>query len=187
MYRSVYWHKGVRSATAMIKKAVFMALNAGILSPENLYGLDDDGFYSLLRSIDYPPFALATAVFEGRIYGTVLDLPFSELDERHRSLLDLNSRQKIEEALAAEAGGGLGNLDIVIDVPEAVSFETNLPVLLDVSDRCGDERCALPFPESSTVFTPPVIAGFARSLRRVRVFARENSSRLEEAAQRMFG
>jgi uncharacterized protein len=187
MYRSVYWHKGVRSATAMIKKAVLMALNEGKLSPKDLYGLDDDGFYSLLRGIHYGPFALAAAVFEGRIYGTVLDLPFSELDERHRGLLDLGSRLKVEAALAAEAGGGLSSLDLVIDVPEAISFETDLPVLLDPPNRSGDERPALPFSRSSTVFTPPVIAGFARSLRRVRVFARESSTRLEAVAQGMFG
>ncbi|MGA2546879.1 MAG: HD domain-containing protein [Rectinemataceae bacterium] len=187
MYRSVYWHRGVRSATAMIKKAVLMALNEGKLSPKDLYGLDDDGFYSMLRGIRYGPFALAAAVFEGRIYGTVLDLPFSEFDERHRGLLDLGSRLKVEAALAAEAGGGFSSLDLVIDVPEAISFETDLPVLLDPPDRRGDERPVLPFPRSSTVFTPPVIAGFARSLRRVRVFARESSERLEAAARAMFG
>ncbi len=182
MYRSVYWHKGVRSATAMIKKAVLMALNEGILQPENLYGLDDDGFYSMLRGISYPPCALAASVFEGRIYSTVLDISFSELDERHHGLLNLNNRLKAEKELAAEAGKGIGSLDLVIDIPEAISFETDLPVLLD-----GPERCALPFPQSPTVFTAPVIADFARSLRRIRVFAREGSVDLAAAAMGMFG
>ena len=68
MYRSVYWHKGVRAATSMIKKAVFLALSEGVLEPESLYGLDDDGFYSKLRAIDFAPFELAEAVFEGRPY-----------------------------------------------------------------------------------------------------------------------
>lgn len=182
MYRSVYWHKGVRSATAMIKKAVLMALNEGILQPENLYGLDDDGFYAKLRGISYPPCALAASVFEGRIYSTVLDISFSELDERHHGLLNLNNRLKAEKELAAEAGKGIGSLDLVIDIPEAISFETDLPVLLD-----GPERCALPFPQSPTVFTAPVIADFARSLRRIRVFAREGSVDLAAAAMGMFG
>jgi len=182
MYRSVYWHKGVRSATAMIKKAVLMALNEGILQPENLYGLDDDGFYAKLRGISYPPCALAASVFEGRIYSTVLDISFSELDERHHGLLNLNNRLKAEKELAAEAGQGIGSLDLVIDIPEAISFETDLPVLLD-----GPERCALPFPQSPTVFTAPVIADFARSLRRIRVFAREGSVDLAAAAMGMFG
>jgi HD superfamily phosphohydrolase len=185
MYRSVYWHKGVRSATAMIKKAVLMALKEGRLGPDDLYGLDDDGFYARLRGIPYAPFELAEAVFEGRIHQTVLDLPFSDLDDRHLALIDLGSRLDIEERLAGEAG--LGSLDIVIDVPEAVSFETDLPVLLDSPERGGGERCAVSFPLSPTVFTPPVIAGFARSLRRVRVFARKPAARLESVARDMFG
>jgi uncharacterized protein len=179
MYRSVYWHKGVRSATAMIKKAVLLALNEGILSPEELYGLDDDGFYAKLRSIPYPPFALAEAVFEARAFGSVLDLPYDAEDERHRALLDLGSRLKAEETLAADCGQGLGSLDLVIDIPEGVSFETELPVV--------GEKAAVPFPKSSTVFTPPVVASFARSLRRLRLFARRPSERLEAAALAMLG
>jgi HD superfamily phosphohydrolase len=54
MYRSVYWHKSVRSATAMIKKAVLLALKSGVLFPQELYGLDDDGFHARLRSLRFP-------------------------------------------------------------------------------------------------------------------------------------
>lgn len=165
MYRSVYWHRDVRSATAMIKKSVLLALNEGVLRSEDLYGLDDDGFYAKLRSIPYPPFALAQAVFEARIFECVLDLPFEA--GRHASLLDLGARLALEEALAADCGRGLGSLDLVIDIPEGVSFESELPVI--------GEGGAVPFSRSSTVFTPPVVAGFATSLRRLRVFARPGS------------
>jgi hypothetical protein len=178
MYRSVYWHKGVRSATAMIKKAVLLALGEGILEPEDLYGLDDEGFYAKLRSIDFPPFALAGAVFEGGAYGTVLDIAFDGSDERHRRLLDLEERLSVEEYLAAQAG--LGSLDLVVDLPEGVSFETDLPVL-------GERSPALPFSESATVFSPLVVAGFASSLRRLRVFAKAPSGRLESALRAFFG
>jgi HD superfamily phosphohydrolase len=41
MYRSVYWHRTVRIATAMIKKAVLLGLAEGDLDKEKLYGLDD--------------------------------------------------------------------------------------------------------------------------------------------------
>ena len=174
MYRSVYWHRDVRSATAMIKKAVLLALNEGVLKPEDLYGLDDDGFYAKLRSIAFPPFALADAVFEARIFGCVLDLPFDSGDCRHRALLDLDTRLEVEKSLAASCGQGLESLDLVIDVPEGVSFETQLPVI-----GAGG---TVPFPESATVFTPPVVAGFANSLRRIRVFSRTGSARLEAAA-----
>ena len=178
MYRSVYWHKGVRSATAMIKKAVLLALREGIFRPEALYGLDDDGFYSKLRSIDFAPFSLAEAVFEGRVYAAVLDLPFSGDDERHRGLLDLEERLRIEGALAAKAG--LGSLDVIVDIPEGISLETNLPVI-------GERGSILPFSESTTVFSPPVVAGFATSLRRLRVFSKVASGPLDAALRDYFG
>jgi hypothetical protein len=173
----------VRSATSMIKKAVLLALKEGILLPADLYGLDDEGFYAKLRAIAYPPFALVDAVFEGRIYAPVLDLPFSEANPRHRSILDLGARLELERALAGEAKVDM--LDLVIDLPEGVSFETELPVL---SDYAGEASLSSkPFSQSATVFTPPVVAGFARALRRVRVFARESSTRLEAAALGLLG
>jgi uncharacterized protein len=184
MYRSVYWHKGVRSATAMIKKAVLLALESGVLESEELYGLDDDGFYGKLRGLDFPPFSLAEAVFEGRLYGTVLDLPFDGGDERQRSLLDLGRRLRLEAGLAEEAG--LGSLDLVIDVPEAISFETDLPVLRERGPR-GELGSPTPFSESPTVFSPPVVAGFATSLRRLRVFAAAPSAPLASALRGYFG
>jgi HD superfamily phosphohydrolase len=168
MYRSVYWHRGVRSATAMIKKAVLLALRAGALRSEDLYGLDDDGFYSRMRSIGFPALALAQEVFNGRLYETVLDMPFDAGDPRHAALLDLDARLAAESELAAEAG--IGSLDLVIDIPEPISFETDLPVLREALPS-GRTRPPLPFSESPTVFTPPVVRGFAASLRRLRVFA----------------
>ena len=179
MYRSVYWHKGVRSATAMIKKAVLLALREAALAPEDLYGLDDDGFYAKLRAIDFAPFSLAQAVFEGRLYEPVLDLPFDGSDPRHARLLDLGLRLEAEASLAARAG--LGSLDLVIDLPEGVSFETELPVIGEIGSSGSSEIVA--FPHSRTVFSAPVVEGFARSLRRLRVFAREASPRLETAAR----
>jgi uncharacterized protein len=180
MYRSVYWHKAVRSATAMIKKAVLLALGDGILAPEELYGLDDEGFYALLRSRgrarSYRPFDLAARVFDARLFGCVLDLPLDLSDERQARLLDLGSRLKAEEALAAAAG--LGSLELVIDLPESISFETELCVLSGGRARA--------FSASPTVFTPPVVAGFASSLRRLRVFSASPSARLQNALRESF-
>ena len=49
MYRTLYWHKGVRSATAMIKKALITALKEGLVTFDELYGIDDNEFVLLLR------------------------------------------------------------------------------------------------------------------------------------------
>ena len=41
MYKSIYWHKGVRSATAMIKKALITAINDHSITFEDLYGIEE--------------------------------------------------------------------------------------------------------------------------------------------------
>jgi hypothetical protein len=76
----------------------------------------------------------------------------------------------------------------VVDLPEGVSFETDLPVIADRGAGGAAARGARPaaiaarFAESETVFSPPVVEGFARSLRRIRVFASRPTERLREAA-----
>ena len=186
MYRSVYWHRGVRSATAMIKKAVLLALGEGILASEDLYGLDDDGFYALLRSRartrGFRPLELADKVFDAKLFGCVLDLPLDLSDERQAALLDLGNRLRVEDKLASEAG--VGSLDLVIDLPESISFETDLCVLGEGSSSSPRGRS---FAESPTVFSPPVVAGFASALRRLRVFASSPSERLSSVLRRELG
>ncbi|HOX32278.1 MAG TPA: HD domain-containing protein [Spirochaetales bacterium] len=186
MYRSVYWHRGVRAATAMVKKAVLLAVEAGELALEELYGLDDESFFSRIRSLGpraRASAALAEAVFEGRLYGAVLDLPFDPAEPRHAALLDLGSRLGLEAAIAEAAGAGLGPAGIIVDLPEPISFETELPVLLGEGGGGGSAS----FSESPTVFKPPVVAGFAASLRRIRVFAAEAWPAVEAAARKALG
>ena len=68
MYRSLYWHKKVRGATAMIKKGVVSALRDGVIEIDELYGKDDYGFYSLCRSrSEYAPLSLVESVEAGCI------------------------------------------------------------------------------------------------------------------------
>jgi HD superfamily phosphohydrolase len=184
MYRSVYWHRGVRAATAMIKKAVLLAASSGLLAYDEFYGLDDEGFYAKLRSLERAGAAgrevraLADAVFEGRIYTAVLDLPFDAGNARHAGLSDLGSRLRLEEELARAADLRLGAAGVVVDLPEPISFETDLPVLLEPASGAS-----APFSVSPTVFTPPVVASFASALRRVRVFCSESSDSMIAAAR----
>ena len=176
MYRSVYWHRGVRSATAMVKKALLLAVEAGVLGLEELYGLDDDGFYARLRALEgagragREAYGLADAVFEGRLHQTLLDLPFDPSQPGQASLLDLGARLRFEEALAATARLAGGAAAVVVDIPEPISLETDLPVLLEEARGHGEPGASRPFNESSTVFTPAVVSGFASALRRLRVF-----------------
>ncbi|MDR2158452.1 MAG: HD domain-containing protein [Treponema sp.] len=167
MYRTVYWHHSVRSATSMIKKALLLSLEAGLVTEEELYNLDDQGLFTLLRNrasrsgAAETAASLAEAVREGRLYGTAAEFSFVEAD--HLRLRDIKNRSRYEENLAGalrEAGIPLGPGALIIDVPEPVSFETGLHV--------NDEDCF--FGESSSAFTLETVNSFVKSLYIIRVF-----------------
>jgi HD superfamily phosphohydrolase len=167
MYRTVYWHHSVRSATSMIKKALLLSLEAGLIAGEELYDLDDQGLFTLLRNRSprsgaaETAVSLAEAVQEGRLYGTAAEFSFVESD--HLRLRDIKNRSRYEENLAGElreAGIPLGPGALIIDVPEPVSFETGLYV--------NDEDCF--FGESSSAFRLETVNSFVKSLYVVRIF-----------------
>lgn len=167
MYRSVYWHRTVRIATAMIKKAVYLSIQEGVLRAEQLYGLDDEEFFSLFDSIAFPPARLVQGVFERRLFKSIAEEPFTESLSSHRALLDLDARRRKEKELAIAIGNAVGTKlseeSIIIDIPEPISFEIDLPV------RSGE--ATRPFLSSESVFDSSVIESFACSLRRLRIVA----------------
>jgi HD superfamily phosphohydrolase len=162
MYRAVYWHPLVRSATGMIKKVLLGGLESGVITSEELYGLDDGGLFALLRGRSHPLFALADMVRDGRFFAVVAEFPYNEAE--HRDLRNIQNRSRYERALAAEFSEVLGYSmlpeELIIDVPEPISFETGLYVT--------DEECC--FSGSSSVFKPGTVEGFAKSLQIIRIF-----------------
>jgi HD superfamily phosphohydrolase len=164
MYRTVYWHRQVRSATAMIKKALLAGLRDGIIAGEELYGLDDQGLFRLMEEKKHPLFALAADVKNGTLFTEAASFPFDE--KKHAALLDIGNRFRHEEALAAElsristGGKRVDKDDVIIDVPEPVSLESALYV--------RDENCF--FGQSSSVFRENRAEIFVKSLRIVRIF-----------------
>ncbi|MDR2701970.1 MAG: HD domain-containing protein [Spirochaetaceae bacterium] len=163
MYRTVYWHRQVRSATSMIKKALLAGLEKGVIAGEELYGLDDQELFSLLASRgDFLPFSRAVRIRDGELYSESASFLFD--NEKHEPLLYIKKRKNQEEALAAEIAGitgeSIGAEDLVIDVPEPVSFEADLLI--------RDENCT--FRESSSLFREKGVDLFSSSLRIVRIF-----------------
>lgn len=153
MYRSVYWHRDVRAATAMVKRSLHDSLLSGCVKPEDLYRLDDDSFRALLPRLDARSRHLAQSVFDGSILPLAFELPFDAEHPVHASLEDLDGRRALEEG----AGGGC----FLLDLPERVSFESDLWV--------RDEGRL--FTESSTVFSRDVVGGFTGRLRIIRAYA----------------
>jgi hypothetical protein len=164
MYRTVYWHHSVRSATAMVKKAILGGLESGLIAGEELYDLDDQGLFSLVerRADGASFFRLVQAVRDGRLFTVAAEFPFDE--KTHGPLLDIMGRSRLEESLAGEISATLGKSvsgrDLIVDVPEPVSFETGLFV--------ADEGRS--FAGSSSAFKPELVEAFVKSLRIVRIF-----------------
>ena len=167
MYRTVYWHRQVRAATSMIKKALLNGLESGLIVGEELYDLDDQGLFALLRGktggfgANSLASVLAEAVWNGNLYAVAAEIPFIEAD--HACLKDINRRSRYEEQLAGEfrrMGVPLGRDDLIIDIPEQISFETGLLVT--------DENCG--FPESSSAFKTETLNSFVNTLYTIRIF-----------------
>jgi HD superfamily phosphohydrolase len=162
MYRAVYWHHSVRSATAMVKKAVLCGLESGQITGEELYNLDDQGLFTLIRQKKHPAFAIVDSVMAGRLFSTAVEIPYN--DEVHRNLLNLSERSRLEAGLSAEFSSILkkpiGKDSLIIDLPEPISFECGLFVT--------DENCL--FSCGSSAFKSGLVDTFVQSLRIIRVF-----------------
>jgi len=163
MYKTVYWHKAVRIATAMIKKALVLGLREGVLKKEDLYGLTDYGFYAKIEGCNFKPFALISHVLLRKLYKRVYHIPFDATDPTHKKLEDLSVCRDYEAQLARRASEITGRTveedEIIIDIPEPISFEIDLPLY----DEEHNEF--IPFKQSKSVFSERIVTGFTDSLR----------------------
>ncbi len=173
MYRAVYWHRTVRAATAMIKKAVIGALEGGAVEAAELYGLDDGGFYALMAGPGRDGSGLVASVLNGTVLGSCLELAFDPGRDEHVRAADLSLRPRLEDAIAGSSGADT----VIVDVPEPISFESDLPIL----------GTGTGFSAYATVFRPEVVAAFTRSLRVIRVFSDGDPERVSAAALEALG
>jgi HD superfamily phosphohydrolase len=167
MYRTVYWHRQVRAVTAMLKKSLISGLKTGQITCEELYNLDDSGLFTLLeqkiknsRSCSISGAALVESVREGKIYATAVEISSEKVDLQ--AIKGIEDRAKFEENFAVElrrAKFEIKGEDIIIDIPEPVSFETGLFV--------ADEKCS--FSESSSAFKPRSVEAFIQTLYTIRI------------------
>jgi len=165
MYRTVYWHRQVRAATAMIKKALITSLETGNLTGGDLYNLDDTSLFSLLRQkmnkSEYMYSSLIENVHEGKIFNVAAEISPQAVDIN--AIKEIKNRADFEEKLAEElrnTGIEIKGDDIIIDVPEPVSFETGLYVI--------DENCS--FSDSSSAFKPETVNAFMQTLYTIRIY-----------------
>ena len=153
MYRNVYWHHAVRSATAMFKRLVRRAIAAGRVSADDVALATDDGLSHELQQNDQT--GLARALRERRLAKRALDIPATDLpvDTADWPSRDPDLLQRVEERLAREAG--LRADQLFLDFPSK-------PDMFDVS-----------LPGLGSLGLPRVAAELHRSAQRLRVFVLE--------------
>lgn len=175
MYRNVYWHHAVRSATCMFKRAARGAVRRGTVTAEGVADLTDDAFMEVLIERDANP--LARALRARRLFKRALDLPASEVTESPTSWIadDPDLTERVEDALALEAGLEPGEL--LLDFPardNMLSVDLSLRLRDGTVERLTDEGRA------GHLGLPRIAGELYRSARRLRVFvARPPTGSLE--------
>lgn len=167
MYKTVYWHKTVRVATSMIKKAIYLGLLEGVISPAQLYGLNDRTLFFIANSCNFPPFKLFFDVNHRYLFKQVFSIKFDPNNKMHLKLEKLSERLKVEKFILNrinEITGSKINYDqIIIDIPEAISFEIDVPVL-----KTGKKE-DIPYKTAGSVFTEDTVNIFTQTLRFVSI------------------
>jgi HD superfamily phosphohydrolase len=166
MYRNVYWHHAVRSATAMYKRLVADALSRGELELGELGRLTDEG---LLHSLEQSGAAapLLRALRERRLYKRLLEISAADLDEPSAEWIsaDVALAARVEDALALEVGLAPGEL--LLDYPEKPQM---LGLDIPVRQRDGRVRHLTPLGWPGAINLPALSDELYRSARRLRVF-----------------
>lgn len=165
MYRNVYWHHAVRSATAMFKRLVRDAIAAGGLRVDDVAVATDDGLIHDLRGGGSD---LARALLDRRLAKRALDLPAAALPAAPDWLAtDPDLLARVEDHLARAAGLEPGEL--FVDFP---AKQHMLDVDLPVRWRDGS-LTRLAGPDARAHLGLPRVADeLIRSARRFRVFVR---------------
>jgi uncharacterized protein len=172
MYRNVYWHHAVRSATCMFKRAVRRAVEREQITVEAIADATDDGLMELLISRE--PGGLAAAIRARRLYKRALDLPASDVpaDAEPWVADDPSLLERVEDAVAARVGLGQGEL--LLDFPARSSM---LGVDLPLRTRGGTIERLTDAGRAGHLGLPRVADELYRSARRLRVFVARTPDR----------
>lgn len=164
MYRNVYWHHAVRSATCMFKRAVRSVAASGQLAADTIAEATDGALVERLLVLD--PSGLSRAVHERRLFKRALDLPASEVPGSGEWLdADPALVERVEDAVAMEAG--LAPSELLIDFP---ARPTMLAVDIALSTRDGRVERLTEEGRAGHLGLPRIGAELYRSARRLRVF-----------------
>jgi HD superfamily phosphohydrolase len=173
MYRNVYWHHAVRSATAMYKRLVEDAVKAEVVDVQSLARHTDEGLMHRLESDRPTP--LLGALKERRLYKRAAEWPAAELDDDKVEWIATDRKRvaQAENSLAKEFGLGPGEL--LLDYPvKTQMLGLDIPVLR----RSGKVERLTGEGWSGTINLPSLSEELYKSARWLRVFT-STRARLE--------
>jgi hypothetical protein len=175
MYRNVYWHHAVRSATAMFKRLVLEAVTDRLLDPATLVEATDDWLMHDLLAQDRT--GLAEALRHRRLYKRALEILPSELPVALPEWVREAGRlAQAEDSLARAVG--LGPAELLLDFPfKDAMLGLDLPIVRadGAVDRLTQEGWR------GRLDLPPIAGTLAESACRFRVFVRRPAEVTVEA------
>ncbi len=135
MYRNVYWHHAVRSATAMYKRIVEQALERKAVRLEQLGAFTDEALLHAVGEGGADP--MVASLRERRLFKRAFEASAAELpgDALEWISTDLPRVRAVEASLAAELG--LAPTDVLLDYPAKTQM---LGLDLLVEERDGSVR-----------------------------------------------
>jgi len=182
MYRNVYWHHAVRSATAMYKRLVGDALRSGTLDPRALASFTDEGLLHQLGSSGASP--LLGALRERRLYKRVFECPAGDMADGTGDWIsfDHERTRTAEDALAAELGLAPGEL--LLDFPAKPQM---LGLDIPVRRRDGHVRRLTTDGWPGAINLPVLSEELYRSARVLRVFVAKPVTLEKERVMELLG
>jgi uncharacterized protein len=167
MYRNVYWHHAVRSATAMYKRLVRDALAAGTLDARALVRYTDEGLLHALEGESNDAAPLLSAIRERRLYKRAVECPAAEFEDDAAEWIasDHALATAVEERLATEFGLAPGEL--LLDYPAKTQM---LGLDMPVRRRDGAVHRLTASGWEGTINLPRLSEQLYRSARWLRVF-----------------
>ncbi len=179
MYRNVYWHHAVRSATAMYKRLVAVALDSGHVASDKVAHFTDEG---LLVHLDVPTLpGEARVMLDGlrfrRLHKRAYECPAATLGEDVGEWIasDFHLTRRVENAFALELGLPAGAL--LLDYPAKTQM-LGLDIPMQRRDGRVEQLTAAGW--EGAINLPRLSDELYRSARRLRVFTTNRAPVPEE-------
>lgn len=175
MYRNVYWHHAVRSATAMYKRLVAVALECGATTPDAVARFTDEGLLLHLDTASLP--ASARAMLDGlrfrRLHKRAYQCPAAALDGEVGEWIasDYGLTRRVEDRLAEELALPAGA--ILLDYPAKTQM---LGLELPMQRRDGRVEQLTAAGWEGAINLPRLSDELYRSARQLRVFVADRGA-----------